>query len=108
MTEKLFPEQLHERMNPKFVAPLTLYLCHDSCEESGSTIEVGAGWAGKIRSQSAAGAVFANKSAPPTVEDVARNFGKICDFSEGAEAIGSISEATMRIMNALSGGDQHV
>ena len=39
---------------------------------------------------------------PPTVEDVAAQFDKICDFSENAEAIGSISEATMRIMNALS------
>ena len=36
------------------------------------------------------------------MEDVAAQFDKICDFSENAEAIGSISEATMRIMNALT------
>ena len=71
------------------------------CEETGSTIEVGGGWAAKIRRESAAGAIYANKGGYPSVEDVAANFDKICDFSEGAEAIESIQEATMRIMTAL-------
>jgi len=77
MTENIFPAEMHDRLNPKFVAPLTLYLCHETCEENGSVIEVGGGWAGKIRFESAEGALFAHKSAPPTVEDVERNFAKI-------------------------------
>ena len=101
MTESLFPQEMLERLKPEYVAPLTLYLCHESCEETGSTIEVGGGWAAKLRRESAAGAVYANKSEYPSVEDVAANFDKICDFSEESEAIGSISEATMRIMTAL-------
>merc|ERR1711962_90190 len=102
MTENIFPKHMHETLDPRNVAPLTLYLCHESCEETGSCIEVGGGWAGKLRFESAEGAVFANKSAPPTVEDIERNFAKICDFSENAEAIGTISESTMRMMNAIS------
>ena len=49
MTESLFPEEMLERLKPEYVAPLTLYLCHESCEETGSTIEVGGGWAAKLR-----------------------------------------------------------
>ena len=101
MTESLFPPEMLERLKPEYVAPLTLYLCHESCEETGSTIEVGGGWAAKLRRESAQGAVYANKSEYPSVEDVAANFDKICDFNEESEAIGSISEATMRIMTAL-------
>ena len=41
---------------------MTLYLCHESCEENGATIEVGGGWAGKIRFQSSEGALFATKA----------------------------------------------
>jgi len=102
MTEALFPEDMLERLKPEFVAPMTLYLCHESCEETGATIEVGGGWAAKIRRESAAGALYAHKGAFPTVEDVAANFDKICDFSSDSEAIGSITEATMRIMTALT------
>lgn len=35
------------------------YLCHESCSETGSVFEVAAGWAAKIQTESAAGAVFA-------------------------------------------------
>ena len=101
MTESLFPADMLDRLKPDYIAPLTLYLCHEDCEETGSTIEVGGGWAAKIRRESAAGAIYAHKGAYPSVEDVAANFDKICDFSEGAEAIESIQEATMRIMTAL-------
>ena len=101
MTESLFPADMLDRLKPDYIAPLTLYLCHEDCEETGSTIEVGGGWAAKIRRESAAGAIYANKGGYPSVEDVAANFDKICDFSEGAEAIESIQEATMRIMTAL-------
>jgi len=101
MTESLFPADMLDRLKPDYIAPLTLYLCHEDCEETGSTIEVGGGWAAKIRRESAAGAIYAHKGGYPSVEDVAANFDKICDFSEGAEAIESIQEATMRIMTAL-------
>ena len=36
-----------ESLKPEYVAPLVLYLSHDSCEESGSLFEVGGGWIGK-------------------------------------------------------------
>merc|ERR1712226_545065 len=62
MTEKIFPTVMLEKMAPKFVAPLVLFLCHESCNETGAVFEVSAGWAAKIQTESAAGAVFAKKS----------------------------------------------
>ena len=54
MTEKIFPAVMLEKMDPKFVAPLVLFLCHESCNETGAVFEVSAGWAAKIQTESAA------------------------------------------------------
>uniref|UniRef100_A0A5F9D553 Peroxisomal multifunctional enzyme type 2 n=1 Tax=Oryctolagus cuniculus TaxID=9986 RepID=A0A5F9D553_RABIT len=47
MTQTVMPEDLVEALKPEYVAPLVLWLCHESCEENGSLFEVGAGWIGK-------------------------------------------------------------
>lgn len=36
-----------EGMRPDLVAPVVLWLCHDSCTDTGSVIEAAAGWVGK-------------------------------------------------------------
>lgn len=43
------------------MAPLVVYLCHETCTESGSLFEVGGGWIGKLRWQKSSGAVVATK-----------------------------------------------
>ena len=53
MTEGVFPSIMLEKMNPKFVTPLVLYLCHENCSETAAVFEVSAGWAAKIRTESA-------------------------------------------------------
>jgi len=102
MTENIFPADLHEMLGPQFVAPLTLYLCHEDCDETGGVFETGGGYSSKLRFQSTKGALFATKAAYPTVEDVAAKFDEICNFDDEPEAVESIHEATMRIMNAIS------
>ena len=49
LTETVMPEELLANLKPDYVAPLVLYLCHESCDETGSLFEVGAGWIGKCR-----------------------------------------------------------
>ena len=36
-----------EGMRPDLVAPVVVWLCHESCEENGAVIEAAAGWAGR-------------------------------------------------------------
>ena len=38
-----------EALKPEFIAPLVLYLCHESNQETHSVFEVTAGWIAKIR-----------------------------------------------------------
>ena len=38
---------LVESLKPEYVSPLVLYLCHESCSETGGIFEVAAGWISK-------------------------------------------------------------
>ena len=42
-----FTLEMVDALKPEYVAPPVLYLCHDSCEETGSIFEIGAGHIGK-------------------------------------------------------------
>jgi 3-hydroxyacyl-CoA dehydrogenase/3a,7a,12a-trihydroxy-5b-cholest-24-enoyl-CoA hydratase len=43
----MFILDMMEGMRPDLVAPVVLWLCHDSCTDTGSVIEAAAGWVGK-------------------------------------------------------------
>lgn len=49
MTETVMPKELVEALKPEYVAPLVAFLVHESCPESGSLFEVGAGYICKNR-----------------------------------------------------------
>ncbi|CAN0438591.1 unnamed protein product [Rangifer tarandus platyrhynchus] len=103
MTQNILPEDLLESLKPDYVAPLVLWLCHESCEENGGLFEVGAGWIGKLRWERSLGALVRQKTQPMTPEAVKANWTKICDFDNATkprsiqESIGSIAEALNKI-----------
>ncbi|XP_027460645.1 peroxisomal multifunctional enzyme type 2 [Zalophus californianus] len=96
MTQSIMPEDLMEALKPDYVAPLVLWLCHESCEENGSLFEVGGGWIGKLRWERALGAIVRQKNQQMTPEAVKANWKKICDFDNASkpqriqDSIGSI------------------
>lgn len=108
MTQTILPEDLLEALKPDYVAPLVLWLCHESCEENGGLFEVGAGWIGKLRWERSLGALVRQRTQPMTPEAVKANWTKICDFDNATkpqsikESIGSIVEALNKIN---SGGE---
>ena len=51
MLETVMPPDVLKTVNPSLVVPLVAYLCHDSCEETGSVFEVGGGFVAKLRWQ---------------------------------------------------------
>ncbi|XP_016060096.1 PREDICTED: peroxisomal multifunctional enzyme type 2 [Miniopterus natalensis] len=101
MTKTVLPEDILEALKPEYVAPLVLWLCHESCEENGGLFEVGAGWIGKLRWERSLGAIVRQRNQPMTPEAVKANWRKICDF-ENATKPQRIQESTGGIIEVLS------
>ncbi|MFM9036714.1 MAG: SDR family NAD(P)-dependent oxidoreductase [Actinomycetota bacterium] len=72
-------ESLGEWLSPGLVAPLVVWLAHESCELNGETISVGAGWAAAVHLQLQDG--YTNRDA--TCEDIAAN---VSAMMEGASS----------------------
>ena len=79
MTETVMPPELVNALKPEFVAPLVAYLAHESCPESGSLYEVGAGYIAKQRWNRSQGVLLSIDNINP--EAVRDNWEKIVDFS---------------------------
>ncbi|XP_074137625.1 peroxisomal multifunctional enzyme type 2 [Sminthopsis crassicaudata] len=101
MTQSIMPQDLVDALKPDYVAPLVLWLCHESCEENGGLFEVGAGWIGKLRWERTLGAIVRQKNQPMTPEAVKANWRKICDF-DNASKPRTIQESTAGVIEVLS------
>uniref|UniRef100_A0A673SR87 Peroxisomal multifunctional enzyme type 2 n=1 Tax=Suricata suricatta TaxID=37032 RepID=A0A673SR87_SURSU len=101
MTRTVMTEELLEALKPDYVAPLVLWLCHESCEENGGLFEVGGGWIGKLRWERALGAVVRQKNKRMTPEAVQADWKKICDF-ENATKPQRIQESVGGIIGVVS------
>ncbi|XP_036596677.1 peroxisomal multifunctional enzyme type 2 [Trichosurus vulpecula] len=101
MTETVMPPELVDALKPDYVAPLVLWLCHESCEENGSLFEVGAGWIGKLRWERTLGAIVRQKNQPMTPEAVKANWEKICDF-DNASRPQTVQESTAGMIEVLN------
>jgi len=80
MTETVLPKEVLANIQPEYVAPLVAYLCHESCEETGSLFEVGAGYVAKLRWNRTAGHLFPLKDF--TIENIKGKWEKITDFEK--------------------------
>ena len=80
MTETVLPKEVLENIKPEYVAPLIAYLCHESCEETGSLFEVGAGYIAKLRWNRTAGKLFPLKDF--TIENIKNSWEQITDFEK--------------------------
>lgn len=81
MTETVLPPPILEKLSPEKVAPIVLYLTHESNELSGQIFEVAAGFYGQIRWERSGGALF-KPDETFTAEAVAKRFGEILDYDD--------------------------
>merc|ERR1712216_289131 len=82
MTETVLPKELVDALKPEYVSPLVAWLCHDDCEENGSTFEVGAGWISKVQMERSEGKMFDLEPAFQ-IEQVRDGWDEVCDFDKG-------------------------
>jgi NAD(P)-dependent dehydrogenase (short-subunit alcohol dehydrogenase family) len=83
MTEDIMPKEVLEKLTPEFVAPVVAYLCTEENPDNGSVFVVGGG---KVQRVALFGNEGANFDQPPTVQDVAEQWGEITDLSAAKKA----------------------
>jgi 3-hydroxyacyl-CoA dehydrogenase/3a,7a,12a-trihydroxy-5b-cholest-24-enoyl-CoA hydratase len=81
LTQDLLPADAEENLKPAFVMPLVVYLCHESCTDTGSLFEVAGGWMGKVRLEKSSGAMVRRPNTSMTAEDVRDNWKEIVSFA---------------------------
>ena len=85
LTEDIIPPDLHDKVKPEFVAPIVMYLCSVSCEETGAVFEAGMGYFSKAAVVSGRGTVVGDGKTPPPVEDIHKNWEAIEDLTGARE-----------------------
>lgn len=86
---------------PKLIAPVVAYLCHESNTDNGAIIESAAGWATKLHTIRGKGSLLRSSlSQDVTPENVRDAWEKVTDMSN-AERMSSITEATGSLVELL-------
>jgi len=101
LTEDILPPDFFAELKPELIAPVVVWLCHETCEDSGAVIESAAGWAAKCELVRGIGSPLRVRLTDAvTPEDVKNNWSRVTDMSK-ATALGSIQEATGTLMGTL-------
>jgi len=105
MTETVLPADLVAALDPKYVAPVVAYLCHESCKVNGGVFESGAGYCAQVRWQRSAGVHFPLTPAGSfTPESIAAQWEKVNDFSQGATYPQGLNDTMSVIIASLGTG----
>ncbi|NXC87665.1 DHB4 enzyme, partial [Cercotrichas coryphoeus] len=106
LTQTVMPQDLVDAFKPEYVAPLVVWLCHESCAENGSLFELClllglSGCFPLVRWERSLGAIVRGKNQPMTPEAVRDKWEKVCDF-DNASKPRTIQESISVLSDALS------
>ncbi|NWV68172.1 DHB4 enzyme, partial [Malurus elegans] len=101
LTQTVMPQDLIDAFKPEYVAPLVVWLCHESCAENGSLFELFGSCFPLVRWERSLGAIVRGKNQPMTPEAVRDKWEKVCDF-DNASKPRSIQESISVLNDALS------
>ncbi|MDP2840435.1 MAG: SDR family NAD(P)-dependent oxidoreductase, partial [Syntrophales bacterium] len=97
LTEDVMPPDMFEQMRPEFVAGIVLYLCSETCTESGDIFNAGAGFYSRAAIQTGAGEMLGDGKSIPTPEEIRDHWEKINSL-DGAKEIGDANSAVISFM----------
>lgn len=101
MTKDVLPEEFYNELKPSLIAPVVVYLCHESNQDNGNIIESACGWAGKVHFIRGKGSLLrASISDGVTPEFVRDRWDAVSDMSQ-ATRLNSTGEASASFMGIL-------
>lgn len=104
MTEDIMPGA---DLKPVHVAPFVVYLCHETCNETGSLVEAAGGYACKTRLQRSRGVQLRKFIGDnPSVEAVANSWESLTDFTFSSVVENNNASANV-IMESLQDLPEH-
>lgn len=102
LTEDILPPDIYSELKPHFIAPIVVYLCHESCTTNGAIIDSAIGWAGKVHLVRSKGKMLrAKNKTVVTPEEVRNSWAQIIDMSK-ATRFNSIQEVTSSLVDQIS------
>lgn len=82
MTENVLPAHILKQLGPEKIAPLVLYLTHESSKVTNYIFELAAGFYGQIRWERSAGQIFNPNPETYTPEAILNKWTEITDFKD--------------------------
>lgn len=82
MTENVLPPHILKQLGPEKIAPLVLFLTHESTKVTNSIFELAAGFYGQIRWERSAGQIFNPNPETYTPEAILSKWTDITDFKD--------------------------
>ncbi|KAI7697405.1 hypothetical protein SSS_02131 [Sarcoptes scabiei] len=99
LTEDLLPDEMLDLFQPRCVAPIVCYLCHQTCPANGEVFEAAGGYYGKYLWIRSRGKVFSDPNNV-TLEDVRKCWNEITDMSNYSSP-SSIENHSMTLIKQL-------
>jgi hypothetical protein len=97
LTQDVMPPEIFERSQPELVVPMAIYLCSETCMESGSIYNAGMGHFSRAAVLTGPGVTLSDGDIPPTPEKIHRNWAAINSMA-GARETANLTEAIMSMM----------
>lgn len=82
MTSDIFPPDFEKKLDPKFNAPMVLYLASEENSVSGMTFVMGAGWYGRTAVVSGNGVCLGDGTRDIDPDEIAAHFDRIASLDE--------------------------
>ncbi|XP_076322897.1 peroxisomal Multifunctional enzyme type 2 [Tachypleus tridentatus] len=102
LTEDILPPEFFDKLKPEYVSPLVVWLCHESCPETGGVFEAAGSWIGKYQWQRSVGKAFLPANEKLTAESIRDNWNLITDMSN-CNTPSSVQEQMGLLVEALTG-----
>lgn len=103
LTEDVMPPDMFKKMSPDYVAGLTLFLCSEECQDTGSIFNVGAGFYSRAAIMTGPGAHIGEAGQVPTPEDIRDNWDKINSMAD-AKYYAELNAAIMTFLTPPAKG----